>query len=258
MNTKDEIVRDWLKRYTGRSLESFPPYVLLCNFTGYLKLFAQKFGVEVEGFDMPMPSVTYRDITMISFGMGSPNAATVVDLLSAVMPSAVLFLGKCGSLKDRLSIGDYLLPIAAIRGDGTSNEYFPPEVPSLPSFNTLLACSDALAAQNVPYVAGTIYTTNRRVWEQDIEFKKYLTETHAEAIDMETATLFTVGYANRIPLGALLMVSDFPMAPEGIKTAASDKTVNQKYMPQHLDLGISALENIREGRPLLSNIRFQW
>lgn len=258
METKEDIVKDWLSRYTGRPLESLTPYILLCNFSGYLRLFAQKYKVAIQGLDTPMPSATYEHITIISFGMGSPNAATVVDLLSAIMPKAILFLGKCGSLKDRLKIGEYLLPIAAIRGEGTGNDYFPPEVPSLPSFRILLASSDALASQDVPYVAGTIYTTNRRVWEHDHKFKEYLASTHAEGIDMETATLFTVSYANRIPLGALLMASDAPMTPEGVKTKENDRIVSQRFMQQHLDLGIATIENLRAGRPRLENIRFEW
>lgn len=258
METKEEIVRDWLSRYTGRRLESFTPYILLCNFISYLRIFAKKYNVEIQGLDTPMPSATYGNITIISFGMGSPNAATVIDLLSAIMPTAILFLGKCGSLKNRLKVGEYLLPIAAIRGEGTGNDYFPPEIPSLPSFRILLASSDALASQNIHFVAGTIYTTNRRVWEYDKQFKEYLTSTHAEGIDMETATLFTVSYANRIPLGALLMVSDAPMTPEGVKTEKNDQIVSDNFMEQHLNLGIATIENLEEGRPRLKNIRFEW
>lgn len=258
MESKHEIVTDWLKRYTQRPLEQFTPYIILCNFTAYLKLFAEMYKVNIVGSDTPMPNVSHGDVTLISFGMGSPNAATVMDLLSAVSPKAVLFLGKCGSLKKRLAIGEYLLPIAAIRGEGTGNDYFPPEVPSLPSFKTLLAASDTLASHGVPYVAGTIYTTNRRVWEHDLNFKTYLSSTHAEAIDMETATLFTVGYANRIPVGALLMVSDAPMTPEGVKTEQSDKEVSKHYLKQHLLLGLSTIDNIRNDRPRLDSLRFEW
>lgn len=258
MEIKKEIVTNWLKRYTGRPLDQFTPYLLLCNFTGYLKLFAEKYDAEIVGLDTPMPSASNANITILSFGMGSPNAATIMDLLSAVMPKAVVFIGKCGGLKARLKVGEYILPIAAIRGEGTGNDYFPPEIPSLPSFKTLLACSDVLAAKQIPYAAGTIYTTNRRVWEHDHEFKAYLASTHAEGIDMETATLFTVGYANRIPVGALLMISDTPMTPEGVKTEESDLRVSKDFMRQHLDLGIDTLRNICEGRPQLKNIRFDW
>ena len=107
MNTKAEIVRDWLPRYTGRPLKSFSKYILLSNFGLYVELFAAKFGVEVLGRDKPMQTATAEDITIVNFGMGSAMAATVMDLLSAVEPKAVLFLGKCGGFK-KTKVGDFI------------------------------------------------------------------------------------------------------------------------------------------------------
>ncbi|HEY0297754.1 MAG TPA: AMP nucleosidase, partial [Arachidicoccus sp.] len=143
--------------------------------------------------------------------MGSPGAATVMDLLSAIEPKAVLFLGKCGGLKKRNKIGDLILPIAAIRGEGTSNDYFPTEVPALPAFALQKAISTTIRDYKVDYWTGTVYTTNRRVWEHDEAFKEYLVKVRAYAVDMETATIFTVGFFNHIPTGALLLVSDQPI-----------------------------------------------
>ena len=113
-------------------LDQFGEHILLTNFGGYLHTFARLTSAQLVGLDRPMPSATADGITMINFGMGSPNAATMVDLLSAIMPKAVLFLGKCGGLKKKNQLGDLILPIAAIRGEGTSNDYFPPEVPACP------------------------------------------------------------------------------------------------------------------------------
>ena len=222
MKTKEEIVNNWLPRYTGKRIESFGKYYLLTNFMYYVELFARWNNVEVEGRDKNMPSATADGITIINFGMGSPNAATVMDLLSAVEPSAVLFLGKCGGLKAKNTLGDLILPIAAIRSDGTSNDYLPQEVPALPAFMLQSAISTAITRRNKEYWTGTVYTTNRRVWEYDDRFKKYLVKTRAMAIDMETATIFTVGFANEIPTGALLLVSDQHRISTGIKTEESE------------------------------------
>lgn len=218
METKSEIVSNWLYRYTGTPLEEIGEYILLTNFSNYLQKFADKYGVEIRGLDRPMPSATSGHITIIQFGMGSPNAATVMDLLSAKKPKACLFLGKCGGLKKKNDLGDLILPIAAIRGEGTSNDYFPIEVPALPAFNLQKAISTAIRENNRDYWTGVVYTTNRRVWEHDVEFKEYLKKIRAMAIDMETATIFSVGFANHIPTGALLLVSDQPMISSGVKT----------------------------------------
>ncbi|HEV7333822.1 MAG TPA: AMP nucleosidase [Flavisolibacter sp.] len=256
MKTKDEIVKNWLPRYTGQSLDSFGKYILLTNFSNYVGMFAKANNVEVVGLDKPMQCATADGISIINFGMGSPTAATVMDLLSAIEPEAVLFLGKCGGLKKRNKIGDLILPIAAIRGEGTSDDYFPKEVPAMPAFALQKAISTTIRDYEVDYWTGTVYTTNRRVWEHDEEFKAYLQKVRAYAIDMETATIFMVGFANKIPTGALLLVSDQPMTPEGVKTEESDRKVTEKYVERHLKIGIDSLKQLINNGLTVRHLRF--
>jgi AMP nucleosidase len=256
MKDKATIVSNWLPRYTGVPLEEFGQHVLLTNFGGYVDMFAEITGAQVRGRDRPMPSATADGITMINFGMGSANAATVMDLLSAYGPKAVLFLGKCGGLKRKNQLGDLILPIAAIRGEGTSNDYLPPEVPALPAFALQRAVSTMIRDLGHDYWTGTVYTTNRRVWEHDTEFKDYLRKLRCMAIDMETATVLTTGFANGIPSGALLLVSDQPMVPEGVKTEASDKVVTSNFVQRHIEIGIEALKLIRRHGKSVKHLRF--
>jgi AMP nucleosidase len=256
VKTKPEIVKNWLPRYTGRPLATFGQYVLLSNFHNYVELFAERFGVEILGRDKPMLSATAEDITIMNFGMGSAMAATVMDLLSAIAPKAVLFLGKCGGLK-KTKVGDFVLPIAAIRGEGASNDYMPPEIPALPSFRLQRAVSSMIVRHGFDYWTGTVYTTNRRVWEHDEVFKEYLRHIRALAIDMETATIFIVGFVNHIPKGALLLVSDSPMTPEGVKTSKSDVGVNETYVQRHLDVGIASLVELRDSGESVMHLRFE-
>jgi AMP nucleosidase len=256
MKTKDEIVHNWLPRYTGEKLENFGKYFLLTNFSNYVELFAGWNKVEIVGTGKPMQCATADDITIINFGMGSPTAATVMDLLSAVRPKAVLFLGKCGGLKKRNNLGDLILPIAAIRGEGTSDDYFPKEVPALPAFALQKAVSTTIRDHGVDYWTGTVYTTNRRVWEHDEDFKEYLQAIRAYAIDMETATIFTVGFYNKIPTGALLLVSDQPMIPEGVKTEESDKKITAAFVERHLKIGIDSLKQLINDGLTVRHLRF--
>lgn len=256
MKTKDEIVQNWLPRYTGTPAEQFGEYILLTNFINYVELFAQQFGVEIYGMGRAMQTATADNITIINFGMGSAMAATVMDLLSAVQPKAVLFLGKCGGLK-KTQVGDLILPIAAIRGEGTSNEYMRPEIPALPSFRLQRSVSTAIKRHELDYWTGTVYTTNRRIWEHDEPFKEYLREIRAMAIDMETATVFAVGFVNSIPHGALLLVSDNPLVPEGVKTEESDKRVTSQYVNKHLEIGIDALRELATSGDSVKHLRFE-
>lgn len=257
MKTKEEIVNNWLPRYTGVSLEHFGQYIILVNFSTYVHMFAKQYGVEVSGQDRPMSSATAENITIINFGMGSAGAATIMDLLTAISPKAVLFLGKCGGLKKKNQIGDLILPIAAIRGDGTSNDYLPPEVPALPAFSLQKAISYTIRLKSMDYWTGTVYTTNRRVWEHDDKFKDYLRSLRTMAIDMETATIFTVGFSNGIPTGALLLVTDQPMVAEGVKTEQSDVKVTENFVETHLQIGIESLKELQNKGVSVKHLRFE-
>jgi len=245
LKTKLQIAKNWLPRYTGTKLDDFGDFVILTNFQNYITKFAERFNCDVKGIGKPMQTATNsKGVSIINFGIGSANAATIMDLLVARSPKGVLFLGKCGGLKKSTEIGHFILPTAAIRGDGTSDDYFPPEVPALPSFKLHKFVSDKILNRNLEYRTGVIYTTNRRVWEWDNNFKKYLKKLGAIGIDMETATLFIVGYANQIARGALLLVSDLPMIPDGVKTEESDRIVTQKFVDLHLEIGIEAMTEL--------------
>ncbi|MEO1256554.1 MAG: AMP nucleosidase [Bacteroidota bacterium] len=256
MKTKEEIVANWLPRYTGQELADFGKYILLTNFKNYVELFAQWNKVEVVGDQRSMQCATIRDITIINFGMGSANAATIMDLLTAIQPKAVLFLGKCGGLKKKNHVGDLILPIAAIRGEGTSDDYLPQLVPALPAFALQKAISTTIRDHGHDYWTGTVFTTNRRVWEHDQSFKDQLKEMRAQAIDMETATIFATAFRNKIPAGALLLVSDMPMVPDGVKTEESDKLVTQDFVGTHLRIGIDSLMQLINNSLTVKHLRF--
>ena len=257
MQTKEDIVKNWLPRYTGTPIDEFGEYILLTNFANYVTIFANKFGSPVRGLDRAMQTCTNKDgLSIVNFGMGSANAATVMDLVTAVKPKGVLFLGKCGGLKQSTEIGHFILPMAAIRGEGTSNDYLPPEVPAMPSFKLHKFVSDKLIEKGLEYRTGVVYTTNRRVWEHDITFKERLRKLKPIAIDMETATIFSVGLANDIPRGALLLVSDVPMTPEGVKTEESDKKVTTEYVDLHIEIGIQAMTEIGAKGEKIKHFKF--
>jgi AMP nucleosidase len=257
MKTKKEIVSNWLPRYTGNPIENFGDYILLTNFHNYMEIFCKEMGTSIVDPLANMQCANADSITMINFGMGSANAATIVDLLAAVSPKAILFLGKCGGLKRKNQLGDLILPIAAIRGDGTSDDYLPPMVPALPAFSLQRAVSTTIRNRGQDYWTGTVFTTNRRVWEHDENFKEHLRTTRSMAIDMETATLFIVGFANEIPTGSLLLVSDQPMISSGVKTTESDKMVTQRYAEQHVRIGIDSLIELRDQGESVKHLRFE-
>ena len=257
METKLDIAKNWLPRYTGMPLEKFGDYILVTNFKNYVEKFSERFSVEIHGEGRAMQAATNSNgLTIINFGMGSPNAATIMDLLVAVKPKGVLFLGKCGGLKDSSEIGNFILPIGAIRGDGTSNDYFPLEVPALPSFKLHKFVSDIIVEKQSDYRTGVIFTTNRRVWEHDKMFLERLKQTTSIGVDMETATIFSVGHFNEIARGALLLVSDVPLTLDGVKTEESDKAVTQEWVDLHLEIGIKAMTEIGKSGEEIKHFKY--
>jgi AMP nucleosidase len=257
MKTKLDIAKNWLPRYTGTKLDEFGEYLLLTNFHNYMVKFSEQFDCEIKGIGRPMQTATNKHgLTIVNFGIGSANAATIMDLLFGIKPKGVLFLGKCGGLKRSTELGHFILPTAAIRGEGTSHDYMPPEVPALPTFKLHKFVSDKILAHGLDYRTGVIYSTNRRLWEWDEDFKKYLRKTRTIGIDMETATVFVVGLVNEIPRGALLLVSDMPMVPEGIKTEASDKMVTENFSELHLKIGIEAMTELEAKGEKIKHFKF--
>jgi len=257
MKTKLEIAKNWLPRYTGTEIDDFGDYLLLTNFNNYVTKFSEQFNCDIKGIGRPMQTATNSNgLTILNFGIGSANAATIMDLLIARAPKGILFLGKCGGLKRSTELGHFILPTAAIRGEGTSNDYMPPEVPALPSFKLHKFVSDKIVKRNLEYRTGVVYTTNRRVWEWDNDFKDYLKRLGTIGIDMETATIFIAGYTNQLVRGALLLVSDLPMVPEGVKTSESDELITQNFVDLHLQIGIEAMTDIQEKGEVIKHFTF--
>ena len=255
---KLQITSNWLERYTNQKLEEFSPYVLITNFNNYVDIFCDYWKVERPDYNANMRVANGGGMTIINFGMGSPNAALIMDLLSAIHPTPCLSLGKCGAVSHKAQLGDFILPIAAIRGEGTSNDYFPPEVPALPAFMLERAVSSVLRDNAMDYWTGTVYTTNRRVWEHDERFKQQITDMRVMAVEMECATLFSCGFYNHVPIGALLLVSDNPMTPEGVKTMQSDRMVTAHFVENHVKMGIESLKMIIDGKKTVKHLKYDW
>lgn len=245
--SEKQFAIETLERYSGCPADLFRSCLLLTNFPNYVSCFAEMKNVKVyEGSMFKVAHSEADDVSIVDFKIGSPAAALVVDLCSFLPLKANLLLGMCGGLRRRYQIGDYLLPVASIRDEGTSEYYFPAEVPALSNFLVTRAATEIMEEGEIPYHIGITYTTNKRFWEFNEEFKAKLKSSRAQAIEMECATLFTASYSRKLTLGALLLVSDLPLNPKGIKTKESSQFVYQKYMRRHIEVGISVIKRARD------------
>ncbi|MBF0431741.1 MAG: AMP nucleosidase [Fibrobacteria bacterium] len=247
--TEEKIARDTLERYSGSDFDLFQPQILLTNFPHYVDHFSNLCASPVyEGSLMKACHWKKRGISILDYKVGSPAAALAIDLLSFVNPRACLMLGMCGGLRKRYKIGDYLLPVAAIRGEGTSDFYLPPNVPAMSNFTIQKELSEVMEAENKTCHVGITHSTNIRFWEFNQEFRSQLLAEKVQAIEMECATLFAAGYKRKVSVGALLLISDKPLKPKGIKTKESSKRLAQQFTSEHIDLGIKVLSSVRDKR----------
>jgi len=254
---KQKIARDLLERYTGSSLGDFSKYIILTNFRKYMEVFADRCNSQIRtGSVMSVVHCPKMRVSMIDFKIGAPTAALIIEALSVLEPEAVLFLGMCGGLHRSLEIGDFILPMAAIRDEGVSHHFIPPQVPSLPTFKIQKFVSQIIVEHGWDYRTGVVHTTDYRFWEFNDEFKRTLYEERAIAIDMECAALFSVGFVSKVPIGALLLVSDLPLSQGGIKTKESSKRVFDSFTERHIDIGIESMIEIQQRGEYIRHYRW--
>ncbi len=243
---KMKVARDMLERYTGSAPEKFQKQIILTNFEHYVERFGNLWGDEhTRGSAMTAAHSRKHAVSIVNFSIGAPTAAIVIELLRVADPKAVLMLGMCGGLHRALKVGSFILPTAAIRGEGASRHFMPPQVPALPTFKIQKFVSQILVERGHDYRTGVVHTTDYRFWEFDQKFKDALHLERTLAIDMECATLFITGFACRVPIGALLLVSDTPLRRGGIKTLKSSKSVFRKFTDEHLEIGLRAMSEIK-------------
>lgn len=243
----DNYARHTLERYTGSSVKEFRSHILICNFHRYIRHFSQVTGNPIKANNWSVVHDNEADISIINYGVGSPSAGIIMHCLSFLDDlKCVIMLGMCGGIDDDLEIGDLLLPTASIRDEGTSSHYLPKHVPALPTFGINRIAEQVIIKEfdKVPK-SGIMHTTDYRMWEFDNEFIEYILKHRIIAIDMEIATIFSVGYALNVPTSALMLVSDLPLKKGGIKSKDSAQEVFQTYTEQHLDIGIKIIEEIK-------------
>jgi AMP nucleosidase len=240
-----QIAQETLERYSGSDIHLFQPMILITNFPHYVDYFATSRKSQIyEGSMFKVSHCKKAGISMIDFKIGSPAAALVVDLCAFLPIRAMLFLGMCGGLRSDYKVGEYFVPVASIRGDATSDFYFPPEVPALANFNIQKVVTNVLEQEKATFHVGITHTTNKRFWEFNAEFRNRLKTTRPQAVEMECATLFTASYSHRLALGALLLISDLPFAPGGLKTKKSSEFVFKNFMPDQIEKGVKILHEL--------------
>lgn len=242
---KEKIAYDTLERYSGSSVQDFQPYILLTNFSKYVHYLADSRKVPViEGSTFKVAHSPEDQVSILDFKIGSPAAALVVDLCAFLPVRAALLLGMCAGLRRHYHVGEYFVPVASIRGEGTSDFYFPAEVPSLANFLVQKIVTNVLDEEQARYHIGITHTTNKRFWEFDQDFRARLKATRPQSLEMECATLFMAGYSHKLPLGALLLISDLPLSQEGIKTKKSSEFVFQSYTQDHVEKGVKIMKSL--------------
>lgn len=241
----DSYVKHTLQRYSDSEAHKFQRYVLLTNFDAYVERFKEMGESTVHQRNWEVVHNTELGISMINFGIGSPLAGMVMHCLGYLdQVDAVIMLGLAGGLAEELKVGDFILPSASIRDEGTSHHYLHSDVPAEPNFKIQHVIQQTSNEMGLKVRSGIVKTTDYRMWEFDKGFSTLLREQRVVAIDMEISALFSVGYAMGKPVGAVMLVSDMPLMRSGVKTTNSTDNILKEHSKQHLDLGIQSIKNL--------------
>ena len=213
-------------------------------------------------FQMPAYHLTAANgegVTLVNIGVGPSNAKTITDHLAVLRPNCWLMVGHCGGLRETQRIGDYVLAHAYLRQDRILDALVPPDVPIPALAEVQVALQEAAAtvtgdrgdALKRRLRTGTVVTNDDRNWE--LRFKqerKRINLSRAIAVDMESGTIAAQGFRLRVPYGTLLCVSDKPLHGE-IKLAGAANAFYERAVAQHLEIGLKALDVLRERRETL-------
>ncbi len=241
-----EYIKQTLERYTNCKLDNFCEYLLVTNFRQYINRFQEKTKGEFSEGNFRIVNAKDLNCTMIDFGIGSPQAALLINCLAYLDNlKSVVMVGMCGGIDDILEIGNFIVPSAAIRGEGTSRHYIPPEFPAIPTSSVNRYCIGAVRKFGRDPRCGIVYTTDRRLWEFDEEFVNYLRQQRILGIEMELATLFSVAYHYEIPIGSIMLVSDMPLQKRGVKDKKLHDEIYSEHMETHLDIAMDAIAHIQ-------------
>ncbi|TBU90627.1 AMP nucleosidase [Stutzerimonas kirkiae] len=213
-------------------------------------------GVVWHRYQMPAYHLIAEDghgITLVNIGVGPSNAKNITDHLAVLRPHCWLMIGHCGGLRQSQTIGDYVLAHAYMRRDGILDRVLPPNIP-LPALAEVQQALQEAAAQvtgekgdalKKRLRTGTVLTYDDRNWElRWAQERPLINLARAVAVDMESGTIAAQGYRLRVPYGTLLCVSDKPLHSE-IKLPGSANAFYERAVSQHLKIGISALDLLR-------------
>lgn len=226
-----------------------------------------KDGVVAEGKplarlpQMPTYHLTRPDksgITLINIGVGPSNAKTITDHVAVLRPHTWLMLGHCAGLRNSQRLGDYVLAHAYVREDHVLDDDLPVWVP-VPALAEVQVALETAVADVTGYKGydlkqvmrtGTVATIDNRNWELRDQRGpvQRLSQSRAIGLDMESATIAANGFRFRVPYGTLLCVSDKPLHGE-LKLPGMATEFYNRQVRQHLEIGIKALEKLRDMPP---------
>ena len=140
--------------------------------------------------------------------MGAPYAVMVLEVLRAWGVRRGFFVGWCGSIDQRVRIGDLIVPSGAWIDEGTSPHYGQsPGSAAVPDQKLQADLHQGLKQRSIPFHSGFIWTTDAIFRETRVQIDRFR-GLGALAVEMELSALLSAAAFYDLPLAALLTVSD--------------------------------------------------
>jgi len=210
--TPSELVKNLTRPWINAKALQVEASVLICVTPHDLRAFAKMLQGEPvkawKGFrEVYRGSAGAGRVTIARTPFGAPGCVALAEELAAFGTKRIIFMGYCGSLQPSVRAGDIIVPSEAIREEGTSYHYLPPDVAVQPHQEILGVIRDCLERKKIPYHQGKIWTIDAIYRETKGKVKQYQAEG-VLGVEMELAALFAFGMARQVAVGGLLVVAD--------------------------------------------------
>jgi uridine phosphorylase len=148
-----------------------------------------------------------KRVTVGNGGRYAPDTAITTEILCGAGAESLIRVGSCGSLQEKVKIGDLVIVTGAVRGEGTSPYYVPQNYSTVADPGIVGALKQAADSLNVRSHLGWIFTTDA-LFQETPELIHQLNQQNVSSIDMVTSTFLTIAQVRKKKAGAILAVSD--------------------------------------------------
>jgi uridine phosphorylase len=157
----------------------------------------------------PIYEISYRDQRLAFFhpGIGEPIAASLLEEAIAFGCRKFIVCGGAGVLDKGIAVGGLIVVSGAIRDEGVSYHYLPPDREVQANETAVHHLVETLSQRGIPYRIGKTWTTDA-LYRETLDKIARRKEEGCLTVEMESAGLMAVAQFREVILGQVLYGGD--------------------------------------------------